>query len=246
MASKKDETVIKEPFSTRFQAFLKRYKIVLWSILGLVLAVAVVLIIVFSIKASKENKLYASFTQVESEYLDIKESEDKDYSTLLPKLDNLVNASNKYPSLASLYMRANIYTEMGDFSKAFDDYSLLYDRSSNDSYFKDVALFGMASSKESLGDEKEAYDLYVKLYNDYGKASSLTPRSLFGALRYAEKNNDSDAIVIYRDALIDDYMFTDYGRYAQNLKDKETANSEQSSDSESASGDVEIGDNASV
>lgn len=231
MASKKDETVIREPFSQRFASFLNRYKVVLFSVLGILVAVALVLIIVFSVKASNEKKLYRAFAPLSVEYTEVKESEEKDYTALLEKLDSFIPSASGYPLYASLYMRARIYKDTAEYSKAYDDYARLYEKAPRDIYFSDASLFGMAATKDALGEKDEANALYKKVWDDYGRTSAFASRALFELLRYSESIGDESAKIEYRDILQADFAFTDYGRYASEQKrSEEEANSSESSD----------------
>lgn len=239
MASKKDETVIREPFSQRFASFLNRYKIVLFSILGVIVAVALVLIIVFSVKASNEKKLYRAFASIDAAYAEVNESDEKDYASLLEKLDSFIPSAHGYPLYASLYMRANIHKEMGEFAQSYDDYASLYGKAPHDIYFSDASLFGMAATKDALSEKSEANALYEKVWNDYGKASPFASRALFALLRYSNSIGDEQSAALYRDTLASEFAFTDYARYADNEK---SALDEANAESTDASDDIVVED----
>lgn len=214
-------------FTSKLSAAIIKYKKPILAALILVVAVIVTLLIVFGVKASKEQALAEEFYVIEKKYSEERMKEEPNYTAVLKDLDAFISGGKSYPEIKALYIRAGIHFENKKFAKAYEDYSEVSSRVKDDNYYKSLAMFGMAASLEEQKKSKEAVSLYTEIWEKFGVESPVSARALFGILRHAVKTKDEVLKNDMAKLLQEHYSYTDYGFYANSLLEVEDKDEEK-------------------
>lgn len=205
-----------------------------WWLLGvfcLIAIVGIVLGVLSAVNSSNSKKNSTEFLPIESDFNSIRDLDDPDFSDVLNQLNEYISDSGSYTNLKTLYMRAYIYSHKGEYQNSLNDYKTVYNKAGKDSYYKDLALYGMAVSNEELGRTDEAKQMYQQLWDDYGKASPEASSALFALLRFAIGDNDVDKQDEYARLIRDNYAYSDYAKVSeQYIKEEVTETTETPSE----------------
>lgn len=224
---KKNNVVSPESSVTeRIVSWIIRRRVVLSIVFAIVIVGGISAGIAVTVVNSKNAARSDKFVPIREAYNQAKESDEKDYTSVLESLNSFIGNRSDYVDLEALYIRANILFEQKDFAGAYDDYDKIDSRTTATGLFKDIAIYSKAVCKEQLGQDDEAYGLYQKVWDDFGLSSPLSAQSLFALFRYSDKRGNKEDQIKWAKLIKENYPYSDYTKIVEPYIPNETTPSD--------------------
>jgi tetratricopeptide (TPR) repeat protein len=211
---------LKAEFTERLINFLHSIRVLLWIILGGLIAGLLFYFIFMEINSTrKENATFLAEKAAKS-YSDwLAEEDDSKKKSEEEKLSKDIEAILKaypgqYASQRALHIRGNLHREKEEWEKAYESYFELYERFPS-SYLGEEGLFLSAVCKEEANDSEEAIELLTQFADQYKKSPRL-PHAYFSLGRLHELQEDYEEAHRIYNLLRLDYQTSNWTNFAIN------------------------------
>ncbi len=212
----------KKTVSSRLNAWLTKYRIVLLSIIGILIVASVVFAVVYMIDQKNKKTGFNALDDLEYQYVNLKNEASPDNETdeqkekaqeILIQVKNLADKNSGNPVGSRSYMfEAEIEFSKGDYASAKDSW-LKAVASNEKAYTSPLCWYNAAVCCENLGDLDGAVELLLKALER--KDFSLKVRALYTLGRIEEQRQNYAKASEYYSKLYEDYSDTTLGKVAK-------------------------------
>ncbi len=212
------EQTEKKTLGSRITETIENSRVVIISILGGAIVIALVIGLVVFFKNSSIEKGLTELDQIEYKYISLdteSETLEEDKTAILMEVTNFADNSSGVVSLRSYIFAGNIAFELEKWAEARDLYVNAYD-ANDKAYTAPIALFNAGICSDELNELDVAID-YLEKAVEFDNFP-LMARALFNLGRIYESNNSIDnALEIYEQVSID-YPESSWAKLAKSRK----------------------------
>ncbi len=212
------EQTEKKTLGSRITETIENSRVVIISILGGAIVIALVIGLVVFFKNSSIEKGLTELDQIEYKYISLdteSETLEDDKTAILMEVTNFADNSSGVVSLRSYIFAGNIAFELEKWAEARDLYVNAYD-ANDKAYTAPIALFNAGICSDELNELDVAID-YLEKAVEFDNFP-LMARALFNLGRIYESNNSIDnALEIYEQVSID-YSESSWAKLAKSRK----------------------------
>jgi TolA-binding protein len=186
--------------ASRLAAWIQRYRIILLSTAGVLIALLLILGILSAAQSNKAEEADDFLVEFEKSYREWSSADEESRpalaATLLEQFNTLESEyGGTYPHQRGLFLMGDYYYNEEEWASSVETYGKLT-REYPRSYLAPVALFNSAAAEEEAGGPEQALVHYKRLSEEYS-SSPLAPRALFASARLTENIDADEAEGIY-------------------------------------------------
>lgn len=179
---------------------------------AIVVAITTAVVIVNYIHDSKEENARREFYKISKQIQTL--NTDDPASAIKVIEDGLGKLGNTETSMEATYMLGELYYSKKDWDSAAKNYEKVSNK--GEGLIKELAMLGLAYSKENKNDIKGALDTFKKLKDI--RSSTYSAIAALGAGRCYQRLGDKANAIASYEAVIIAYPDTDYARQASTAK----------------------------
>lgn len=200
--------------------FIQRNRVLLWSLLGAVAAVFVVVAVWTQIQQSVNARSTRLVEQAEDTFVAWQTEEDEETraeiaGTLTEQLGDIIDAhARRYAGMRALFIRGSFYYQTEQWQSAVGDFREVADRFA-DTYLASVSLMNAAAAAEQMGRPATASELYDRVAAEYAGSSPEVPHALFSSGRILEETGSAERAAERYNQLIDEYPASSWTKLAR-------------------------------
>lgn len=210
----------RDKFLENVADFIQRNRVLLWSLLGGLAAVFVVVAVWTQIEQSVSARSTRLVEQAEDTYAAWRTEEDEEAqadlgATLTAELNEIIDAhGRRYAGLRALFIRGSFYYETEQWRSAISDFRRIAD-GFGDTYLASVSLMNAASAAERMGQPATAAELYDRVVAEHAGSSPEVPHALFSSGRILEETGSAARAAERYNRLIDEYPASSWTKLAR-------------------------------
>ena len=212
------EQTEKKTLGSRITEIIENSRVVIISILGGAIVIALIIGLVVFFKNSSIEKGLTELDQIEYKYISLdaeSETLNEDKTAILMEVTSFAKEATGVVSLRSYLFAGNIAFELEKWSEARDLYVNAFN-ADTDSYTAPIALFNAGVCSDELNELDVAID-YLEKSVEF-ENFPLKARALFNLGRIHEANNATDSALSIYEQVSADYPDSSWAKLAKSRK----------------------------